>query len=666
MKIRKSYFTLVFLLVISALKNSLLAAGKYSWDFSDSEIRDVLYALSLESGISIICDDTVSGKTDFRFSGSDFEKAFEAFLDSTGLFFSEKKSVRIVSRVKIGEKNNTLVLECSRVRPVSVLDKLSKELNINITYDLLPATELTVHLENESAAFLLEDFVRFLSGYSLESTERGFHISKKMDQKKNSSYSDYSVSKTADGKYSVEVRNAGFQEVAENLLKRMEKPFCFIEETNEKASRTSFYGKTLEDSLDLLCRQNGFSLVISDGICYVSRSVDKKNEIPGEERQWCFFNLNYTSPQKISPVFSRRFPSVETAVIPESSGFWAKVNFREKKEVSTFIKECDLKKQTYVISLNNIRADEFLKRLPPSIDRNDISEADGNCCLYFSGTEEAYRKVMEEVAVCDRPKIRLKYDLLIIQYDDCDDNKWTTSFNARRIMKGDINTVSAQLGSVLALNLNVLTVFGLDFAASLQASLSENKSRIFADTTLHGIAGKEINFSNTSTYRYRDNNLDPETGKPVYSGITREIVSGLKLDIKPWVGEDGVITSNVVASVTRRGTDLSSLTGNPPPTTEKTVTTEVCGKSGEPIILSGLVQNAEDDETAGIPLLSKIPILGYLFKSKKVNKEKSQMMIYLVPSIETDEIKTGDHSSKYNDMWIQNRKESLCRILNSD
>ena len=66
------------------------AAGSvYSWDFSDCSIRDILYVVSLDTGISIVCDDTVSGKADFRFTGKDFETAFDSFLKGARLYISK-------------------------------------------------------------------------------------------------------------------------------------------------------------------------------------------------------------------------------------------------------------------------------------------------------------------------------------------------------------------------------------------------------------------------------------------------------------------------------------------------------------------------------------------------------------------------------------------------
>ena len=51
----------------------------YSWDFSDCEIKDILFAISVDTGFSIVPDDTVSGKGDLKFAGGDFNLAFEAF-----------------------------------------------------------------------------------------------------------------------------------------------------------------------------------------------------------------------------------------------------------------------------------------------------------------------------------------------------------------------------------------------------------------------------------------------------------------------------------------------------------------------------------------------------------------------------------------------------------
>lgn len=103
-----------------------------------------------------------------------------------------------------------------------------------------------------------------------------------------------------------------------------------------------------------------------------------------------------------------------------------------------------------------------------------------------------------------------------------------------------------------------------------------------------------------------------------------------------------MVTSKVTAQVSRRGADVSSSMGNPPPTSEKSITTEVRSRSGEPVILSGLVQDDSAIVTERVPFFSRIPLIGHLFKAETKTNEKTEMIIYLVPHVvqETAEVKT--------------------------
>jgi len=95
-----------------------------------------------------------------------------------------------------------------------------------------------------------------------------------------------------------------------------------------------------------------------------------------------------------------------------------------------------------------------------------------------------------------------------------------------------------------------------------------------------------------------------------------------------------MITTTVSASVSKRGADLSSGAGNPPPTSEKVLTTQVRARSGETVVLSGLRQNDSTLIEQRVPVISRLPILGWLFKSKNNTRENTQMIIYLVPHVD--------------------------------
>ena len=280
--------------------------------------------------------------------------------------------------------------------------------------------------------------------------------------------------------------------------------------------------------------------------------------------------------------------------------------------------------------------------------------------MFFTGSREEYEYLETSILNIDLPVKRISYDLLVLQYQYSNEENWESTVSASLTGNSDGSQAAAALGSVLSLKLDVLTTFGYRFAASLQTAINENRAQVFADTSLSGVSGGVIKFQNTNTYRYRDNNLNPETGEPIYSGVTREISSGLEIEVKGWVSGDGMITSSISASVSRQGVDNSASTGNPPPTSEKIITTEVRGKSGEVIVLSGLLQDEVSLEESGVPGLRKIPLLGYLFKSRKKTNVKTELIIYLVPHwLKDQEPDTVESDEDFCERILKEHEEKL-------
>ena len=642
---------------------SLRVSGEekyFSWDFSDCDVRDILFAVSMDTGVPVIADDTVSGKCNLRFIGSDFSRAFDAFLESCRLYADKSSDVWKVSRVRVRAEDALFYTDAFDVTPAVLLEKISEKTDAVITYDSLPASKFSVHFKGLSLSELMESLARSFGAYEVVQGEKGFHFAKKNEAqlRRNDGEGVVRIMRNVQGGFDVDVREGTFLEVLDRLFYIADegsRSFCVFSNGEARLLRTVFSGKDFEDTLEKLCNQNGFKCVLSDGIYYFAGDSNAKLGLLYGKKEWVRFELKYSRADSFLPLVTRQLGKLDAFPLSGMGAFYAFVNEEEKVLVTKLIEDSDKKLLSHVVNLKFLKPDEFLNHLPPDFKKESFFLADDNSCLYFTGSQEAYDSLCQSLTLCDRPVQRISYDLLILQYDEGNQNSWTPVFSAEKMSMGDRTGASAVLGNVMNLNLNVVGAFGMNFAASLQASIEENKTKVFADTTLHGVNGKKINFQNTNTYRYRDNNLDPETGKPVYSGVTREITSGIKLEVLGWISGDGMITSSVTASVSRQGTDTSSSTGNPPPTTEKLVTTEVRGKSGEPVVLSGLVQSSDTNEAKRVPLVSKIPLIGRLFKSTAKITEKSQMVIYLVPHLEGYEKSLPD----YDKAWAVKRLSEI-------
>ncbi|MFH1935187.1 MAG: type IV pilus secretin PilQ [Pseudomonadota bacterium] len=99
----------------------------------------------------------------------------------------------------------------------------------------------------------------------------------------------------------------------------------------------------------------------------------------------------------------------------------------------------------------------------------------------------------------------------------------------------------------------------------------------------------------------------------------------LSLTVTPTVSYNDYITLAV------------DVTDDQAPTTsrvlKKAVTTTLIVKSGDTVVIGGIYKEEKSESEGGIPYLRNIPFLGWLFKAQKKSSEKSELLIFLTPTV---------------------------------
>ena len=104
--------------------------------------------------------------------------------------------------------------------------------------------------------------------------------------------------------------------------------------------------------------------------------------------------------------------------------------------------------------------------------------------------------------------------------------------------------------------------------------------------------------------------------------------AALSLSVTPRITPDGYISLKLTVS------DDSLASVSPPVKNTKTLSTQALVKDGETLVLGGIYIDTEINDETGIPLLSKIPILGWLFKTKQdVGPGPTEMLIFITPRV---------------------------------
>jgi len=127
-----------------------------------------------------------------------------------------------------------------------------------------------------------------------------------------------------------------------------------------------------------------------------------------------------------------------------------------------------------------------------------------------------------------------------------------------------------------------------------------------------------------------------------FQTVDREDI-GLKLGITPTIGEGNTIRmklefeNSTIASGTAGTASLI--------TNKRTVSNTVSIEGGQILVIGGLIDDQVNDSVNKIPLLSDIPLIGGLFKSRTIDRTKRNLMIFLHPVILRERTE-GDYYTK--------------------
>ena len=110
--------------------------------------------------------------------------------------------------------------------------------------------------------------------------------------------------------------------------------------------------------------------------------------------------------------------------------------------------------------------------------------------------------------------------------------------------------------------------------------------------------------------------------------------TGVLLAVTPRINSGGMVTLDISQEVSAPG---DTPAGNPNPNVAtRSAKTAVVVASGDSIVLGGLIRENSTRSTSGLPLLSKIPILGGIFGSQTLSLERTELVMMVTPKIVND------------------------------
>jgi len=158
--------------------------------------------------------------------------------------------------------------------------------------------------------------------------------------------------------------------------------------------------------------------------------------------------------------------------------------------------------------------------------------------------------------------------------------------------------------------------------AKLQAMESQGDGKIVSAPKIVTLDNKEATIKQGLRYPY--NKLDT-------SGNTTTVFEDvdLELKVKPHVTPDNRIS--MVIKIKKR--DLGNIIGGQQSFTTKEAETELLINDGDTVVIGGIIKSTKSTGGSGVPGLSKLPILGWLFKADTNTDNKEELLIFITPRI---------------------------------
>ncbi|MGF1738860.1 type II secretion system secretin GspD [Photobacterium satsumensis] len=207
---------------------------------------------------------------------------------------------------------------------------------------------------------------------------------------------------------------------------------------------------------------------------------------------------------------------------------------------------------------------------------------------------------------------------------------------------GDFSTLASVLGGVNGAALGI--VMG-DWTMLVNAVASDRNSNILSSPSItvmdNGeasfIVGEEVPVVTGSTSS--SNNDNP------FQTVERKEV-GIKLNVTPQINEGDSVQLKIEQEVSNvLGADGAVDVRF----SKRQLTTNVLIQDGQMLALGGLIQEQTNESEQKIPILGDIPILGHLFKSTNTTTAKTNLMVFIKPTIIRDGVTAdGITQRKYN------------------
>jgi general secretion pathway protein D len=168
--------------------------------------------------------------------------------------------------------------------------------------------------------------------------------------------------------------------------------------------------------------------------------------------------------------------------------------------------------------------------------------------------------------------------------------------------------------------------------------------RVFIDaleteSDVNVLSSPQVLVTDNQTANIRVGASVPVTARRATSSATGDAIiqevdyrdTGVLLTVSPRINAGGMVTMDISQEVSLVGPEIGS-TGNVS-IDQRTIESSVVVRSGETIVLGGLIEQRRSNSVTGIPVLSQLPVIGSLFGTTTDTANRAELIVLITPRV---------------------------------
>jgi type II secretory pathway component GspD/PulD (secretin) len=377
----------------------------------------------------------------------------------------------------------------------------------------------------------------------------------------------------------------------------------------------------------------------------------KDREVP-EDAIRMEYLLEEAPSAKVVDFLKEEYPRVKFTPHPTMNGFYANGSKEDLLQIKRELANLDRVPEPPPPPLREFLPVKYgdiseirglLGTLVPDVQYNvDVRQS----LLIVEGSPGAIDQVRELLAELDRPLDQVMIDLKVVDISDNGTKNlgvtWgsnqsafslATSFSEQAVGQQVVRTPTGPVLDPVAAIASPQTVpiaigsfarSALAIDATISFLVTQNEAKILASPRVASISGKPslIHIGDKYPIVY----FDPRAGQ----FQVQYVDIGIKLDVTSNVKADGYVLIEVRPEVS---TLLELINNQYPRTAVRIIETNMRVKDGDTIIMGGLIREEDIQNVSKIPLLGDLPILGSLFRTVNVTKNRNEVVLMMTPHI---------------------------------